>query len=184
MHLAKDGHRRSVSHIDSGQNLRNGLERIARPGLSIKMEAERQYSKLVYGKLQKIEKALDGKFVHKNSLNEDMFIKCIFSEENKNENRSVRYSSSLKRIQSNLEKGRTDEKVKIPYVNIKEQDDDIRKLDKLSIMNVGARYELLNTNKLMIDLDLGLVFYLLTHRVSANCNRSMKYCSGKSAFLR
>lgn len=38
--------------------------------------------------------------------------------------------------------------------------DEIDNLDKLSMINLGARYELLNANKMMVDLDIGLVYLL------------------------
>ena len=36
-------------------------------------------------------------------------------------------------------------------------DNNMEKLDKLTILNMGARYELLNANKMMMYLDLGFV---------------------------
>jgi len=40
-------------------------------------------------------------------------------------------------------------------LNVKE-DDDINKLHKLSLINMGARCELLNANRMLVDLDINL----------------------------
>jgi hypothetical protein len=41
---------------------------------------------------------------------------------------------------------------------IREEDieDEVQKLDKLSLINMGARYELLNANQMLVDLDMSL----------------------------
>ena len=41
------------------------------------------------------------------------------------------------------------------------KNDEISRLDKLAKINMGARYELLNANKMMLDFDLGMVRLLL-----------------------
>jgi len=169
MPLLKNEYRKSISYNNSGCNLKKEVIPIIRPALSMKSEIEKQYSKLIYKKLQQIERAFDKTFIHEDSLNEDKFVKCIFSGES---NKRVKHSTSLRVIQKNsittlnsieLEQSKIK---KNSCVNL--QDKDISKLDELSMMNMGARYELLNTNKLMIDLDLGLVASLIIYRIFAS----------------
>ena len=110
-------------------------------------EIERQYSKIIDNKLQRMERLLS-----KDVFDEERLVKYIFNGDKEDEDTTQR-SSSLHKMEPNE---KMNQKI----------DDDIRKLDKLSMLNIGARYELLNVNKMMVDLDLGFVnlFFIIIRR--------------------
>ena len=85
-------------------------------------------------------------------------MKYMFYDEGKKKNQTYRASESDAENQDE-----SDDKEDQPRANnqtaskSKRVDDEISKLDRLSLINMGARYELLNANKMLLDLDLGLV---------------------------
>ena len=53
-----------------------------------------------------------------------------------------------------------------------DNDDDMARLDKLSLINMGARYELLNANQMLVDLDISLrVTHSLFIFINRRCNQ-------------
>ena len=153
-----------MSHNESpintkGNSLISETIQATRPSVGLRAEIEKRYSRLAYGKLQRIERLFDKKFHHKECLNEDNFAKCIFSGEDKMKRSSSLRKSTSESIKRHFKEIRKDMKMSLDQKII---DDDIKKLGKLSMMNMEARYELLNANKLMIDLDLELVKIQIT----------------------
>lgn len=58
-----------------------------------------------------------------------------------------------------------------------DNDDDMARLGKLSLINMGARYELLNANKMLVDLDISLRVRLFTS-TNRRCKiRTSRHCS-------
>lgn len=102
------------------------------------------------------------KFPCNDTFNENIFVDCIFNGENSNVEQ-VKRSSSFKAIDKDNIKNNEDSKRIINDCNLekKEADNDLRILDKLSLINMEARYELLNTNRMMVDLDMELVSIML-----------------------
>ena len=92
------------------------------------------------------------------SIDGNIFMKYMYQAHNNSKNikRSISFNrggarnlESMKRYNGELCKN--------------DNDDDIEKLDKLSLINMGARYELLNANRMLVDLDVSLtVFVILT----------------------
>lgn len=119
-----------------------------------KGELQERYSRLVDGKLRKLEKIFEKRFRSKETLDDQQIAKCIFGE-GKNKERKIKRSTSLFDITSfvDFNGGETLNN----NSDTKNSEDDIGKLSKLSVMNMGARYELLNANQMMLNLDLELV---------------------------
>ena len=79
---------------------------------------------------------------NKNSMNDNIFINRMYKEQCELDNKE----------KDLLKKNKTD------------KDDDISKLGKLSIINASARHELLNANKMLLDLDVTLsVYFYMIH---------------------
>ena len=122
-------------------------------------------------KLIKLEKLLESKAFNKDSFDEEVLMKYMFNGEDKK--KSKKYMSYRAAESDNESKEESDKEesheVEIRESNnktaarpnrlsrIEEGSDEISKLDRLSLLNMGARYELLNANKMMLDLDIGLV---------------------------
>ena len=121
------------------------------PRFSSKGELQEAHSRLVNGKLSNLKRMVKEKF-NKNSFDDQQMARWIFGES------KVRRSTSLFDISSLADFDNKETK----YSDNSSIDDDIRTLGKLSTMNMGARYELLNANQMMLNLDLELVRVLIT----------------------
>eukprot|EP00826_Nyctotherus_ovalis_P040637 TRINITY_DN4024_c0_g1_i2.p1 TRINITY_DN4024_c0_g1~~TRINITY_DN4024_c0_g1_i2.p1 ORF type:complete len:155 (-),score=28.07 TRINITY_DN4024_c0_g1_i2:274-738(-) len=128
---------------------------LVQPRLISKGELQEKYSRLVDGKLRSLEKAL--RVRSKDTLDDQQIASYIFDGAKS----KIKRSSSFLSISPSI-----DCESEAPYaksvVNSNSTvENDIATLNKLSAMNMGARYELLNANKMMVDLDLELVRVLI-----------------------
>lgn len=135
-----------------------------------RVSIEKHYDKIFSGKLHQL-----GKLLEKNAIegtNEENLMKYMFDNDKKTPEK-IKRSSSFREIErsnlgepENIPETESPEKTQDQNISYKPlkihapEDDEMEKLDKLSLLNMGARYELLNTNKMMLDLDLELVFFL------------------------
>ena len=118
---------------------------------------KKKYSKLINGRVESFEKIIKDKYNFQESLNDQQVARCLFSEERKRDTQIKRSSSVLGVSPS---KYLDNEELSVNKRISKDDntlDEDIMNLDKLSMMNMGARYELLSVNQMMLDLDLKLV---------------------------
>jgi len=125
-----------------------------------------------------------------NSIDDNEFLKYMYQDGKENENKysdsrnkvgTEKASTSFlgnkileekpAKNDMNLSAIETGEKINSAYKNSNnneygyeneygENDDDMTRLGKLSLINMGARYELLNANRMLVDLDISLrVFF-------------------------
>ena len=123
------------------------------PRFSLRGELQEKYSRLVDGRLRSIERIFEKKFITEGVLDDQEIAKCIFDEKET----KIKHSSSLLDISSSVDFTNTEKFHKKSSKHKLTTEDDIKTLNKLSMMNMGARYELLHANRMMVDLDLKLV---------------------------
>lgn len=118
----------------------------------IKQLIEKQYSEATRGRQQKLNSFIGKKDVGDALFDEEKFMEYMYC----NKEHKVKRSSSFRGIKLDdlIEEKVLKEKM---GGGSNDFDDEIKKLDKLSMLNMGARYEFLNANKMMVDLSLGLV---------------------------
>ncbi len=168
----------NISVIEKGANPKPPLQPLSNPSLR-RGTIEKRYSRILAGKLQQL-----GKLLEQNAIaagDEDVFMRYMFEGQAEGKDKKVKRSSSFRGEpiaglnDNNTESDISPEKIEYESnrhtsgkakrlshiettVENSAEDDDIKKLDRLSLLNMGARYELLNANKMMLDLDLELVY--------------------------
>ena len=109
----------------------------------------------------RLEKFLEQKARCKDTFDETGFLKYMYCNEGKKGKRYDSFHESEEEGAEEAEKRASDEILKSPAArrlsDAKGKEDEISQLDKLSMLNIGARFELLNAKRMMLDLDLGLV---------------------------
>ena len=123
---------------------------------------ERQYSKVVASKLKRLEKLLGQKVVDQELATEDAFLKYMYCNAAAQDPHSIANprgdSDTAEPSRRGISIAKDKQRLAIAQVG----NDEISELDTLSRLNMGARYELLSANKLMVDLDLGMVLMDIT----------------------
>jgi hypothetical protein len=91
---------------------------------------------------------------------DDALLRCIyFGKSTENEgNEEKKYSSNSKSLK--------------PVSNL---NDDVQRIKEYSLMTTGARYELLNANRLLMDIDVGMQVRLLSRNKHMARMRSLNY---------
>ena len=126
---------------------------------SIAKLVEKKYEKIIDRKLQHF-----GKFIESNAntINEEKLLNYIHCNDERIHKKELIHDKNNKYC-SLINKTKKSN----------DFDNNMEKLDKLTILNMGARYELLNANKMMMYLDLGFVLLnLIIEFILKNvCNR-------------
>eukprot|EP00826_Nyctotherus_ovalis_P013516 TRINITY_DN13678_c0_g2_i1.p1 TRINITY_DN13678_c0_g2~~TRINITY_DN13678_c0_g2_i1.p1 ORF type:complete len:152 (-),score=38.23 TRINITY_DN13678_c0_g2_i1:118-573(-) len=122
------------------------------PKYSSKKALQKEYSRLANTRLRNLQHIFNNQLT--SNLDDQQMARFIFAQ------RKAKRSSSLLDISNlvDLNEPRTLELTKDERTGA---EDDIGSLRKLSMLNMGARYELLNANQMMVDLDLELVRVLV-----------------------
>ena len=115
---------------------------------SIKKGVEKKYSDLFLKNIYKLKAILRKQYFDKEFPNEDKLANYVFDDED-NINRKKRSISAFKNNPIKQVSLSRNAKIEI--------DEDINILDKLAMLNMGARYELLNAKQMMVDFELELV---------------------------
>ena len=74
--------------------------------------------------------------------NDDVLLRCIYFGKQEESNEPKMLSHKEKNAQLTV------------------MGDDIQRLNEYSLMTAGARYELLNANRLLLDIDIGMQVYV------------------------
>ena len=128
------------------------ISKESNPREDIKDLMEKRYCEVVNGNIKKIENIVQKR---DGSFDEEKFMEYMYC----NKDNKVKRSCSTKGINYDDFNYKEDSKRKVCIDD--EADDDLKKLDKLSMLNMGARYELLNANKMMMDFDLEMVVFII-----------------------
>lgn len=104
---------------------------------------QRQYSKILQNKLRHIGRLMEGE-----SVNRSMHLKGKHS--------GPIYKHSTSFTSESFLKSDAVEAAKVKGNSKRCSDDEMIKLGRLSLINMRARYELLNANRMLVDLDVSL----------------------------
>ena len=128
---------------------------------SLKQVVERESTGALKGQLlrlqynQRLDKLIDKKDLNLDFFDEEKFMEYMYCDKGQ----KIKRSSSFRGIKlDDLIGERVLKEKRCDRDN--DFDNEIKKLDKLSILNMGARYEFLNANKMVLNLNLELVLVI------------------------